>query len=65
MKKILTYLLIILIFGGIFGVIVQSANNSIKEDASVISSVLELIGPAIAYADSFTGPEIPDPPPKE
>jgi hypothetical protein len=65
MKKILIYLLIILIFGGIFGVMVQSANNSIKEDAPVISSVLEFIGPAVAYADSFSGPASPDPPPKE
>lgn len=64
MKKILTYLLIILIFGSIFGIAVQSANNSIKEDTPVISSVLELIGPAVAYADdSLSGPEVPKPPP--
>lgn len=64
MKKILTYLLIILIFGGIFGVIVQSANNSIKEDVPVISSVLELIGPTVAFADSsLDGPKPPEPPP--
>jgi len=64
MKKILTYLLIILVFGGIFGIIAQSANNNIKENASVISSVLEFIGPAVAYADdSLSGPKPPEPPP--
>ncbi len=64
MKKILTYLLIILIFGGIFGIMTQSANNSIKEDAPVIGSVLEFIGPAVAFAgDSLDGPKLPDPPP--
>jgi len=64
MKKILTYLLIILIFGSIFGIMAQSANNNIKEDAPVIGSVLELIGPAVAYADdSLDGPKPPEPPP--
>lgn len=64
MKKILTYLLIIFIFGSIFGIAVQSVNNNIKEDAPVIGSVLELIGPAVAFADdSLTGPQAPKPPP--
>lgn len=65
MKKILTYLLIIFIFGSIFGIAVQSVNNNIKEDAPVIGSVLEFISPAVAYADSFFGPDRPEPPPKD
>lgn len=64
MKKILTYLLIIFIFGSIFGIAVQSVNNNIQEDVPVISSVLEFISPAIAYADdSLTGPQPLPPPP--
>lgn len=66
MKKILTYLLIIFVFGSIFGIAIQSANNSIKEDVPVIGSVLEFIGPSVAYADdSLTAPQLPTPPPKE
>lgn len=64
LKKILTYLLIIFIFGSIFGITVQNINNNIKEDAPVIGSVLEFIGPAVAYADdSLNTPQNPPPPP--
>lgn len=63
MKKIFTYLIIILLFTGIFGLSLQSVN--IKEEAPVIGSALDFISPAVAYADSdtFETPYDPPPPP--
>ena len=66
MKKLLIYLLLILMFGSIFGIAIQSVSNNIEEEAPVVSSLLGYIAPAIAYADSDTvsGPsEGPPPPP--
>jgi hypothetical protein len=65
MKRILTYVLIILVFGTIFGISLQGVNHNLKEDAPAISAVLEYITPAVAYADSdtVTTPWNPPPPP--
>ncbi len=64
MKKLLICFMIILLFGGIFGIAIQSSNNSIKEDMPVISSVLECLVPAAAYADPDTAlPLEPNPQP--
>ncbi|HEC78519.1 MAG TPA: hypothetical protein ENI34_05170 [candidate division WOR-3 bacterium] len=65
MKKVLTYLLIVLLFGAIFGLSLQNFNTNIKEDAPVISSFIDYLMPAPAYADTndTTGIKLPPPPP--
>lgn len=65
MKKFFAYIVISLLFVSMFGIAIQSVSNNIKDDAPVISSALDFIGPAVAYADSDTvdGPHVPPPPP--
>ena len=65
MKKLLIYCLVVLMLGGIFSICLQDFNGEVKEDAPVISSVLECFSPAVAYADSDTvsGPGGGNPPP--
>ena len=61
MKKLFVYLLIILLFGAIFGIALSSSN--VKEDSPVVGAVLDVFGiPATAYADD-TGKGVPVPPP--
>ncbi len=59
-KKIISITIILLVLGGIFGLSIQQKNN----DSPVISSVVDVIMPAVAYADSDTvGGKVPPPPP--
>ncbi|MEO0129792.1 MAG: hypothetical protein ABIL02_06100 [candidate division WOR-3 bacterium] len=59
MKKAITYIIILLVLGGIFGLGMHQNNNP------VLGSTVDIIAPAVAYADSDTtrGPKPPDPPP--
>lgn len=59
MKKLFVYLLIILLFGAIFGIALS--NSNVKEDSPVVGAVLDVFMPTIAYADSGDG--VPEPPP--
>lgn len=61
MKKLWSCVLIILVLGGVVGIVLQ--NTNFKEDAPEISSVVELVTPAIAYAD--TSECLPDPLPPD
>ena len=67
MKKFFAYVVISLLFVSMFGIAIQSVSNNIKDDAPVISSALDFISPAVAYADSDTisVPNMPPPPPKD
>ncbi len=56
MKKAITYIIVLLVLGGIFGLSMHQNNNP------VLSSGLDIITPAVAYADSDTV-KIPGPPP--
>ncbi len=58
-KKIISYILILLVLGSIFGLSIQKGNEP------VIGSVMDVITPAVALADTDTvgGPRPPDPPP--
>jgi hypothetical protein len=61
MKKVLVYLLIVLMFGAVFG-IALSRNNTVQEDLPVVSTVLEtFVIPATAYAQDTGNIEIPPP----
>ncbi len=59
MKRVITYIIILLVLGGIFGLSMHQNNNP------VLSSTVDIIGPAAAFADSDTvgGPKPPPPPP--
>lgn len=59
MKRAIIYVLILLVLGGIFGLSLHQNNNS------VIGATIDIITPAVAYADSDTvrGPKPPPPPP--
>ena len=65
MKKLLTYLLLVLMFGAVFGIALHDVRSDIQKETPVVSTVLECITPAIAYADSDTayGPGTKPPPP--
>ncbi len=59
-KKIISITIIVLVLGGIFGLSIQQKKN----DSPVIGSVVDVIMPAVAYADSDTvGDKFPPPPP--
>jgi len=65
MKKFLTYLLIILVLGAVFGIAIHQTTD--KDNSQVIGSLLDVITPAIAHADSDTTggimpPPVPPPP---
>ena len=62
MRRLFIYLLIVLMFGAVFG-IVLSNNNTLKEDLPVVGTVLEaFVIPATAYAQD-TGNTVTEPPP--
>ncbi|MEO0205390.1 MAG: hypothetical protein ABIL22_01795 [candidate division WOR-3 bacterium] len=62
MKKILTYISIVLVLGAIFGLTMHQQN--IRPDNQVMGSVLEVLVPSVCYADSDTvGKKAPPPPP--
>uniref|UniRef100_A0A7C4X925 Uncharacterized protein n=1 Tax=candidate division WOR-3 bacterium TaxID=2052148 RepID=A0A7C4X925_UNCW3 len=63
MKRFISYILILLVLGGIFGLSIHQQN--IKTDNYVVGSVLEILTPAVAAADSDTAgaPKPPAPPP--
>ena len=62
MKRVVIYLMVLLLFGGIFGIAIQ---DSVKEDVPVISSALQLFAPTVAYADSDGANKPPPPPPTD
>jgi hypothetical protein len=49
MKKLIIYTLIMLIFGGMVSLAVQTTVHN-KEDAQTLSSAFELIGPGMLFA---------------
>ncbi|MEO0137331.1 MAG: hypothetical protein ABIL74_03970 [candidate division WOR-3 bacterium] len=59
MRRAITYIMILLVLGGIFGLSLRPHNNPI------IGSTVDIIAPAVAYADSDTvkSPMPPPPPP--
>ncbi|MEO0094475.1 MAG: hypothetical protein ABIL46_08820 [candidate division WOR-3 bacterium] len=59
MKKAIAYIIILLVLGGIFGLSMHQNSNP------VLGSSIDIIGPAVAYADSDTVgiPKPPPPPP--
>ncbi len=58
MKRAITYIIILLVLGGIFGLSMHQNSNP------VIGSGLDIITPAVAFADSDTvGAVKPAPPP--
>jgi membrane associated rhomboid family serine protease len=67
MKKMFVYLLIILMFGSLFGVAL-SRNHTLKDDAPVVGAVLGVfVMPVAAYAQdtSNTGTEPPPSVPRD
>jgi len=61
MRRLFIYLLIVLMFGAVFG-IVLSNNNTLKEDLPVVGTVLEVFAiPTTAYAQDTGNIEIPPP----
>lgn len=64
MKKLFIYILIIAVFGTVFGGILHNLRNTTHDNPEV-SIVLDYITPVIAYADSDTigGPGFDPPPP--
>jgi len=61
MKRLSACLIIILVLGGILGLAIQGATSA---DGSAVGSAVELISPAIGYADTlFAVPDPPPPPP--
>jgi hypothetical protein len=64
MKKSVLYLSIVLILGGVFSLAIQP--NTVHKDNQIINSMLDVIGPTAAFADTDTvmrGPKPPPPPP--
>jgi predicted negative regulator of RcsB-dependent stress response len=61
MKKFIAYVLILLVLGGIFGLSMHQ--HSAKGNDQAISSVFDIIVPAVAYADSDTVGSLKPPPP--
>ncbi len=59
MKKAITYIIILLVLGAIFGISMHQNRNP------VLNSGLDIISPAVAFADSDTvgAPKPPPPPP--
>jgi hypothetical protein len=62
MKKLLTLIIIIMLFGCVFSIAIHNAESCTKSTSSSIA-VLEMLSPQVAYADSFRGPIPPPPPP--
>jgi hypothetical protein len=63
MKKLFVYLLIVFMFGAVFGIILSNNNNMLKEQVPVVGTVLEaFVIPAAAYAQD-TGNTATEPPP--
>ncbi len=61
MQRFIACLILVLVLGGILGLAIQVTTS---EDGSTVSSAVELISPAISYADTcFAVPEPPPPPP--
>ncbi|MGQ9665650.1 MAG: hypothetical protein ACUVUH_10030 [bacterium] len=57
-KRIISTIIVLLVLGTIFGLALHQNNNQIT------NSVIDIICPAIAYADSDTvGGKMPPPPP--
>lgn len=63
MKKVVSYLIILALFTGFFGTTLRSISNEIE--TPVISSILELVCPAAALADTVGDPNPPPPPPTD
>lgn len=58
-KRLISTIIILLVLGTIFGLSVHQKNNE-----PVLGSVMDIISPAVAYADSDTvGEKIPPEPP--
>jgi len=59
-KRIISTILVLLVLGSIFGLSMHQKNHN-----PVTGSVMDIISPAVAYADSDTvkAPQIPPPPP--
>lgn len=60
MKKFLACLIITLLLGGVFGIAVQ---GTIDKDVAVVDSVIELLSPSAASADTLFMPILPPLPP--
>ena len=61
MKKLFVYLLIVLLFGAVFGIAISNTTN-IKEQTPVIGTVLEVFAiPGAAYAQDTGDIGIPPP----
>ncbi|KYK38128.1 MAG: hypothetical protein AYK18_08105 [Theionarchaea archaeon DG-70] len=59
MKKLLACLIVIFLIGGVFGIAIQGTVNT---DVAVVDSVIDLLKPPFAAADTLFVP-VPPPPP--
>ena len=61
MKKVTACLIILALMTGLAGIILD--NSKCEKETDVVCSILELISPAVAYADTVGDPKPPPPPP--
>ena len=62
MKKVVSYLIILALMIGVFGTILGN-NARCEKETEVVCSILELISPGVAFADTVGDPKPPPPPP--
>ena len=62
MKKVIAYFIMLALVTGVLTAILGNTTEY-KGKTDVVSSIVELIGPEVAYADTVGDPKPPPPPP--